>query len=342
MTGGNNGIPPIYSYTVPAGGYAPNGNLLAHSDSVMGDWGYQYDTLNRLTAAAGAATLPGGASQPYANLIGCYGYDPFGNRTLANITSGDCTGANAATAKYNASNQVTWTSVNTAGGNFTYDASGDVTNDGANQYLYDAEGRLCAVDANYSSTSTASYTRYIYDASGARVAKGSLSAWPSSCGAPGTNGFTLTNQYLLDLGSNQVTELNTSTGTMAWAHSNVFAGAHLDATYDTKGLHFHLADPLGTRRVQTNPSGVVEESYQSLPFGDGLTSIPNPNCLPANNCYSEDSTEHHFTGKERDAESGNDYFGARYYASNMGRFMSPDWQPYRCQYRLRNWITRKL
>jgi RHS repeat-associated protein len=31
-----------------------------------------------------------------------------------------------------------------------------------------------------------------------------------------------------------------------------------------------------------------------------------------------------FTGKERDAESGLDYFGARYYASSMGRFMSPD------------------
>ena len=31
------------------------------------------------------------------------------------------------------------------------------------------------------------------------------------------------------------------------------------------------------------------------------------------------------TGKERDSESGNDYFGARYYASTMGRFMSPDW-----------------
>jgi RHS repeat-associated protein len=31
-----------------------------------------------------------------------------------------------------------------------------------------------------------------------------------------------------------------------------------------------------------------------------------------------------YTGKERDAESGNDYFGARYYASTMGRFMSPD------------------
>jgi RHS repeat-associated protein len=33
----------------------------------------------------------------------------------------------------------------------------------------------------------------------------------------------------------------------------------------------------------------------------------------------------HFTGKERDSESGNDYFGARYYASTMGRFLSPDW-----------------
>jgi len=31
------------------------------------------------------------------------------------------------------------------------------------------------------------------------------------------------------------------------------------------------------------------------------------------------------TGKERDSESGNDYFGARYYSSAMGRWMSPDW-----------------
>lgn len=30
------------------------------------------------------------------------------------------------------------------------------------------------------------------------------------------------------------------------------------------------------------------------------------------------------TGKERDIESGNDYFEARYYSSAMGRFMSPD------------------
>jgi len=40
-------------------------------------------------------------------------------------------------------------------------------------------------------------------------------------------------------------------------------------------------------------------------------------CLP---CKS-----HKFTGKERDTESGLDNFGARYYSSQYGRFMTPDW-----------------
>jgi RHS repeat-associated protein len=33
----------------------------------------------------------------------------------------------------------------------------------------------------------------------------------------------------------------------------------------------------------------------------------------------------HFTGKERDSESGLDNFGARYYGSSLGRFVTPDW-----------------
>jgi len=39
---------------------------------------------------------------------------------------------------------------------------------------------------------------------------------------------------------------------------------------------------------------------------------------------SYDALPHKFTGKERDSESGLDNFGARYNASSMGRFMSPD------------------
>ena len=93
------------------------------------------------------------------------------------------------------------------------------------------------------------------------------------------------------------------------------------ATYDgpggtaTVGYHFHLTDWLGTERMQTTAAGNQEETCTSYPFGDGL------NCTG----QSADATEHHFTGKERDNESGNDYFGARYYGSSMGRFMSPDW-----------------
>ena len=37
------------------------------------------------------------------------------------------------------------------------------------------------------------------------------------------------------------------------------------------------------------------------------------------------TTSHKFTGKERDTESNLDNFGARYYGSSLGRFMTPDW-----------------
>jgi RHS repeat-associated protein len=43
-----------------------------------------------------------------------------------------------------------------------------------------------------------------------------------------------------------------------------------------------------------------------------------------NIAHQYDAASHKFTGKECDTESGLDNFGARYGASNFGRFMSPD------------------
>jgi RHS repeat-associated protein len=40
--------------------------------------------------------------------------------------------------------------------------------------------------------------------------------------------------------------------------------------------------------------------------------------------YQYDEISHKFAGKERDGESGLDNFGARYFASTLGRFQSPD------------------
>jgi len=46
--------------------------------------------------------------------------------------------------------------------------------------------------------------------------------------------------------------------------------------------------------------------------------------VPDDPALSSDVMNDQFTGKERDAESGLDYFGARYYGSGLGRFTSPD------------------
>jgi hypothetical protein len=62
-----------------------------------------------------------------------------------------------------------------------------------------------------------------------------------------------------------------------WQRTNVYGGGALVATYDAGGLHFHLADPLGTRRLQTSAAGVPELDCQSLPFGDQQYCFTDPN-----------------------------------------------------------------
>ena len=322
------GQSPAYFYYVPEGGYAPNGNILMHSDSVMGDWLFSYDAMDRLSTAMQFASTP--ASTQFAGVNGSWSYDSYGNRTAQSFSNS----VYSNWATYNPANNRIATATSALGG-YVYDASGNTLYDGNNEYWYDAEGQLCAVQSQ--AVTGLPVIQYVYDAEGARIAKGTLSAPPAqytlisgnlasspTCAPPFSSGFTLTTRYLVDPGGNQVTELSEQSG-QVWKHSNVFSAARLTATYDTSGLHYALADPLGTKRVQANISGIVEEWYVSLPYGDALTPIPNPACTAANYCYAEDATEHHFTGKERDSESGNDYFEARYYSSAMGRFMSPDW-----------------
>ncbi len=139
---------------------------------------------------------------------------------------------------------------------------------------------------------------------------------------PSTNGFHLTTSYVLGEDGSELTQQD---GSGNWQRTNVYVAGKLLATYDTSGLHFHLTDPLGTRRMQVsgnlNTIGVPDTDIQSLPYGDALYAYPDPYAPPT----ADDATPLHFTGKERDSESGNDYFGARYYASSMGRFLTPDW-----------------
>jgi RHS repeat-associated protein len=53
------------------------------------------------------------------------------------------------------------------------------------------------------------------------------------------------------------------------------------------------------------------DNHDYMPFGEEPIALATPNLLK-------------FNGKERDAETGLDYFGARYYARAQGRFTSAD------------------
>ena len=65
---------------------------------------------------------------------------------------------------------------------------------------------------------------------------------------------------------------------------------------------------------------------QLPPFGNDVSSPAVTNCFtPSGGQPAAEATEHHFTQKERDTESGNDSSFARYYSNTFGRFTTPDW-----------------
>jgi RHS repeat-associated protein len=93
-------------------------------------------------------------------------------------------------------------------------------------------------------------------------------------------------------------------------------------------IDFFTADHLGsTRLVTTNGSAIRCMDY--LPFGQ---EIPSGFAGRTTSCFTgvnypstnPDKQSVKFTEKERDAETGLDFFGARYLSSAQGRFSSPD------------------
>lgn len=89
------------------------------------------------------------------------------------------------------------------------------------------------------------------------------------------------------------------------------------------GTSYLTSDHLGSIRAVTKADGSVKARYDYLPYGEQIPS--NIAGRAAISGYSgADSTRQKFTSKERDNESGLDYFTMRYYSSTQGRFTSPD------------------
>jgi RHS repeat-associated protein len=86
-----------------------------------------------------------------------------------------------------------------------------------------------------------------------------------------------------------------------------------------------VADQLGTPRMIFDLSGALAsmKRHDYLPFGEELFA-PTGGRTTAMGYSGGDGVRQQFTSKERDIETGLDYFLARYYSSVQGRFTSPD------------------
>jgi RHS repeat-associated protein len=77
----------------------------------------------------------------------------------------------------------------------------------------------------------------------------------------------------------------------------------------------------------TDASGNVVSLHDFLPFGEEIQSGTDTRSglYPSNPLAINDAINQKFTGKERDGETGNDHFGARYLSSTQMRWIIADW-----------------
>jgi RHS repeat-associated protein len=218
-------------------------------------------------------------------------YDRYGNR-WSQSSSGSWPGTvlQPSLTFSNATNQVT-------SSGYQYDVAGNLTQDPLHTYTYDAEGNLTAID--HGSTAT-----FLYDALNQRV-------------QATQNGATQ------DFGFNTAGRRATvwsATGSLISA--NYFAaGAPLAYYLAADGhAHFEHQDWIGTERFRTKYNGILDGTFISLPYGDGLQTT-----------QGTDTDASHYTGLDQD-QPNLEHAGFRELSSAQGRWLRPD--PYDGSYEL--------
>src|SRR5262249_40331077 len=207
LTGGMN-LVTLYSFNLT---FAPDGNIESATNSLNGNFTCTYDDMNRLhTAVNNTGT-------------GCIeSYDRHGNRwSQQPYGSGNSCG----------SSSLAFTGNNTTNNNridgFSYDATGNLLNDGLGHSLtYDAENRLINVGGN----STATYT---YDAGGRRVRRVTSSA---------------TLDYLYDLAGHGITEVSEAGSFIGWTRGEIYASDRHLASYQNGTTYFDHTDWINDER----------------------------------------------------------------------------------------------
>jgi RHS repeat-associated protein len=245
---------------------------------------FTYDTLNRLQTA----------TEDGSSWTQTYDCDRYGNRAVRNTSyipapSMGLTPLSANSTDFSAFNQGSNRLNNgiPAQVNIDYDSSGNLKKDAAARTMtYDAENRLLNFNGGAG--------QYFYDGDGHRVKK-------------------------IDSSGATVFVYNVAGQLIAEYTSGPPPGG---------GTSYLTSDHLGSTRVVTSAADVngnvtVKARYDYLPFGEEIGSDQGSRSL-ATGYVTTDKTRQKFTQKERDSESGLDYFGARYYSGAQGRFNSTD------------------
>jgi RHS repeat-associated protein len=287
----------------PCWTYGPQ-NLTATSCTASYVTGTYIDLKYNFNLGADNGNLSGITNDRNSNRSQTYVYDAV-NRITSAATLPACTatcwnlaftldqwanltavaGTGNATLTPNANNQISV-------GPFTYDASGNELTDVTSTYAWNAESEM----------KTGGGVTYLYDGRGDRVEKsGAKLYWYGPSGE------------VLD-----ETDTTGSTTNAAFSEYIYFAGARIARRDYQNNVYYYFEDQVHSSRVIAEiPAGTTTPTlcYDAdfYPYGG---EIDFTNTCPQN---------YKFQGKERDAETGNDYFGARFYSSTYGRFLSPDW-----------------
>jgi RHS repeat-associated protein len=164
-----------------------------------------------------------------------------------------------------------------------------------------------------------------YDASGNATGDGTFTyLWDGESQLKSANGVN----YLYDGDGRRVSKSN---GKLYWYGANgeiiqetddaghtlntyvFFGGKRIEMQAVGAQPQLYVEDSLGSSRIVTTNTGTVCYDADFTPYGgeQPITSTCSQN--------------YKFEGKERDTETGNDEFGARYYTNRFGRWLSADW-----------------